>query len=247
MTFHPLQKIEEAKETGLLPEDTYKLILERFYIVEEGIKRIETATRIKYPIYYIDPKIILAYDKSNYINSYGIYFARTLPVVSESFGLNIVIQVSGALVAYGLRGTIHAILSHEFLHYIDILNKIRKMEIVSDELSYNLYDGIYKDQEKIIEPSIVFKSDKTLIRHIKKRFSEGFSDRRLENKVIEKWIDQRLPTIKDELANNFIRIPIDKISNFKLDESIDNKIQEYEKDIIKYEKKAYSSYKKQRR
>ena len=51
-------------------------------------------------------------------NSYefGILFARTIPVWFEE-KFQVVIQISAPLVAYGLKGTIHAILAHEFLHF----------------------------------------------------------------------------------------------------------------------------------
>ena len=71
-------------------------------------------------------------------------FARTIPLISEN-QLQVVIQISAPLVAYGLKGTIHAILAHEFLHYLDLIRKVSKMEILSDEISGNLFENVYAD------------------------------------------------------------------------------------------------------
>ena len=114
---------------------------------------------------------------------YGILFARTIPVIATNT-LQVVIQISAPLVAYGLKGTIHAILAHEFLHYLELMRKISNMELISDEISANLFENVYTDSERLFEPRAVF-SDKTLLSHITKKFPSGFRDYKLEDKVIK--------------------------------------------------------------
>ena len=122
-----LVKVREAHEKGLLPQDMLDLITERFQLVESGMKRIEDASGTNYPISYVEPSAILS-SSGNMSFEYGILFARTLPVFSEE-RFQVVIQISAPLVAFGLKGTIHAILAHEFLHYLELVRKISKMEL----------------------------------------------------------------------------------------------------------------------
>ena len=107
---NPLIKITEAHQKGILPDKIFELILERFPIVVSGIDRIEKASGINYPVAYVDPSIVLS-SSSSY--DYGILFARTIPLIFEN-QLQVVIQISAPLVVFGLKGTIHAILAHEF-------------------------------------------------------------------------------------------------------------------------------------
>ena len=69
------------------------------------------------------------------------------------------------------------------------------MKVISDEVSSTLFEGIYADAiTRLVEERAVFKSDPGLIRHITTRFSEGFRDLKLEEKVIKTWINRDLPT-----------------------------------------------------
>ena len=70
-------------------------------------------------------------------------------MVDDKF--QVVIQISAPLIAYGLRGTIHAILAHEFLHFIELIRKISKMDLLSDEISGNLFENVYADETRLFE------------------------------------------------------------------------------------------------
>ena len=111
----PLVKIREAHQKGILPDKIFDLVKKRFPIVLQGIDRIEKASGINFPIAYVEPSLVISSSNSY---DYGILFARTIPLVLEN-QLQVVIQISAPLVAYGLKGTIHAILAHEFLHYLE--------------------------------------------------------------------------------------------------------------------------------
>ena len=121
----PLLKVKEAYNKGILPKEKYSLILKRFPIVISGINRIEKASGVNFPIAYVDPSIIISSPNPNSFD-FGILFARTIPIISQNT-LQVVIQISAPLVAYGLKGTIHAILAHEFLHYLELIRKISIM------------------------------------------------------------------------------------------------------------------------
>ena len=211
---NPLQKISQSFENGIIPEPTYKLIQKRFSLVTNGIKRIEKASSIKYPIVYIEPSIIIS-GTTNSLDI-GILYARTIPLTIDN-SIHVVIQVSAPLVAYGLKGTIHAILAHEFLHYLELITRLSNNELISDEISSNLFENIYSDNTRLLEPRSVF-NDNTLISHITKKFPSGFRDHKLEDKVLKLWIEKKLPVSKISLDTNTVKLNATKLSNIKLNE-----------------------------
>ncbi len=174
---------------------------------------------------------------SSNVNSfeYGILFARTIPVVAND-NLHVVIQISAPLVAYGLKGTIHAILAHEFLHYLELMRKISDMELISDELSANLFENVYADNQRLFEPRAVF-SDKTLLSHITKKFPSGFRDYKLEDKVIKYWIEKSLPATNITLDTNIAKLSPDLVSKIRLAPKLTSKIKSFELKASKLRKK----------
>jgi hypothetical protein len=227
MVFNSLQKVEDALNSGQLPKKTYDLILDRYEIVTNGIKRIENAARLKYPYYYVEPNLVISVSQVEF-SQFGIFFARTIPVVNEQRQLNIVIQLTAPLVAFGLRGSIHAILAHEFIHYLNLVSRIMRMDVISDSIPSTIFEERYGDSSRLMEPKSVFKSDRTLIDHITKKFPEGFSDLRLEDKVVNEWINRRLPMTKLTIDSNTIKLPIELMANLEVDEIVKERILEFQ-------------------
>ena len=99
----------------------------------------------------------------------------------------VVIQISAPLIAYGLKGTIHAILAHEFLHFLELIRKISKwnyflmkfLEIYLKMCTVMKLDCLNQELFSKIEP---------YLDHITKRFPAGFRDYKLEDKVTKFWI-----------------------------------------------------------
>ena len=217
----PLIRIKEANDNGILTNEIFDLINKRFPLVISGIQRIEKASQINFPIAYVDPSIIIADNPSS--TDIGILFARTIPVTIKDT-VQIIIQISAPLVAYGLKGTIHAILAHEFLHYLELFTRLSKMNIVSDEISSNLFENVYSDYTRLLEPRSVF-SDTTLISHITKRFPSGFRDYKLEDKVMKFWIEKKLPALKISLDTNIIKLDPKLLTKIKFDEVLLQKLE----------------------
>jgi len=211
---NPLQKLSQSLENGVIPKSTYELIQKRFHLVSDGIMRIEKASSIKYPTMYVEPSILIS-GSTNSLDI-GILYARTIPLIVHD-SIHVVIQISAPLVAYGLKGTIHAILAHEFLHYLELVTRLSKTELLSDEISSNLFENVYFDNTRLLEPRSVF-NDNTLISHITKKFPSGFRDYKLEDKVIKFWIEQKLPVSKISLDTNTVKLNATQLSNIKLDE-----------------------------
>ena len=213
---NPLQKVSQSFENGIIPKSTFEIITKRFSLVLDGIKRIEKASSIKYPIAYVEPSIIISGNTTSL--DVGILYARTIPLIVNS-SIHVVIQISAPLVAYGLKGTIHAILAHEFLHYLELVTRLSKNQLLSDEISSNLFEIVYSDNSRLLEPRSVFNDD-TLISHITKRFPSGFRDYKLEDKVIKFWIEQKLPVSKISLDTNNVKLNATQLSNIKFDELV---------------------------
>jgi hypothetical protein len=235
MPFDPLIKVRHAKEQGIIPSEIYKVIVDRFHIVEMGIQRIERASGLRYPYYYIDPTLIIAAPSSSADIQYaqfGFLYAQTIPVVKKNNEIDIVVQVTAPLVVYGLLGTIHAILAHEFMHYLELLSRIIKMEVVSDEISASLFENRYLDSGRLIEARFVFRSDSVLRDHITRKFPEGFKDTRLEEKTIKYWMNKGLPSISVSLDSNVTKIPVEAMAKLNVDQGVRDKIFEFENAAI---------------
>ena len=233
----PLIRIKEAHLKGLIPDDVYDLVVKRFPITVEGINRIEKASGIRYPTAYVEPSIVISSPNPN-AYEFGILFARTIPVFFDD-KFHVVIQISAPLVAYGLKGTIHAILAHEFLHFLELTRKISKMDLLSDEITGNLFESVYADEGRLFEPKAVFK-DRTLLDHITKRFPAGFRDYKLEDKAVKFWIEKNLPKINISLDANTVKLSAELLAKIKLDPLFLDKIAQLEQKSAKFRtKKLY--------
>ena len=222
----PLIRLKDAHSKGIIPDDVFDLTVKRFSIIADGINRIEKASGIQYPIAYVEPSLVIsAPNPDSY--EYGILFDDKFQVV---------IQISAPLIAYGLKGTIHAILAHEFLHFLELLRKISKMDLLSDEISGNLFENVYSDETRLFEPRVVFK-DRTLLNHITKRFPAGFRDYKLEDKVIKFWADKNLPKTNISLDTNTVKLSVDSLSKLKISPSFISKIDQLQEKSSKIHKK----------
>tara|TARA_B100000683_G_scaffold271660_1_gene313233 strand:- start:242 stop:946 length:705 start_codon:yes stop_codon:yes gene_type:complete len=210
----PLEKVSKSFENNIIPKPMYELIQKRFSLVSDGILRIEKASSIKFPVVYVEPSIIVSGNANSL--DIGILYARTIPLVIKN-SIHVVIQISAPLVAFGLKGTIHAILAHEFLHYLELMTRLSNNELISDEISSNLFENVYSDNARLLEPRSVF-NDNTLLLHITKRFPSGFRDYKLEDKVLKLWIEKKLPVSKISLDTNTVKLNATQLSNIKLDE-----------------------------
>jgi hypothetical protein len=231
---NPLLKVHEAHKNGLIPAKIHNLIVKRFEVTVAGIDRIEKASGINFPLAYVEPSIVISQPNQSSFD-YGILFARTIPIITRN-KLEIIIQITAPLVAYGLKGTIHAILAHEFLHYLELIRRISQMEIISDEISSNLFESMYSDTTRLFESRAVF-NDKTLLLHITKKFPEGFRDYKLEDKVLKLWIAKKLPTINIALDTNIIKIPADVLASTKINPILLQKLEQLEQKASRLRKK----------
>jgi hypothetical protein len=219
----PLFKVKSAYDKKIIDDNIFNLILKRKTIIEDGIHRIQRLTEIEYPQYFIEPSLLIGTSPLEY-EQFSIIYARTIPVCNNENEMEVCIQLFTPLVIYGLRGTIHSVIAHEFLHYLDILNKIINLEITSNTPNDTLFENIFTDNEKLFDHFRVFKKDKYLTKMITKKFENGFLDEKLNNKSIKLWIQKKLPIEKIPIESNYIKLPFLSLANTEIDEAIKKKI-----------------------
>ena len=222
----PLALVKQYLLDKKIDERTYELIIDKMRVVEEGIKRIERKTSIDYPNYFIEPNLFVATSDIEY-QQYSILYARTIPFCTTENRIKIVIQLSAPLVMYGLKGTIHAVLAHEFLHYLNILKNIINLEVTSDNISDTLYENSFSDNERTLDLTKVFRRDIYLQNVVNKKFVNGFNDSNLDKKAESFWIKKKLPIQKIMIGDNFIKLPFSALANTVVDDSLKNEISKF--------------------
>ena len=222
----PLALVKQYLLDKKIDERTYELIIDKMSVVEDGIKRIERKTSIDYPNYFIEPNLLVATSDIEY-QQYSILYARTIPFCTTENRIKIVIQLSAPLVMYGLKGTIHAVLAHEFLHYLNILKNIINLEVTSDNVSDTLYENSFSDNERTLDLTKVFRRDIYLQNVVNKKFVNGFNDSNLDKKAESFWIKKKLPIQKIMIGDNFIKLPFSALANTVVDDSLKNEISKF--------------------
>ncbi len=220
---NPLFKVKSAYDKKIIDDNIFNLILKRKTLIEDGIHRIQRLTEIEYPQYFIEPSLLIATSPLEY-EQFSIIYARTIPICNKENEMKVFIQLFTPLVIYGLRGTINLVIAHEFLHYLDILNKIINLEINSNTPNDTLFENIFTDNEKLFDHFRVFKKDRYLTKMITKKFENGFLDEKLNNKSIKLWIQKKLPIEKIPIESNYIKLPFLSLANTEIDEAIKKKI-----------------------
>lgn len=213
----PLYKVREAEEKGIIRKSLANRIERRMKYVKEGIERVERASSLSYPPYYIEPYLTFAATRLE-IGQFGIMYARVLPKILKG-EVKIFIELSAPLILYARKGTLHAVLGHEFLHYIELVRKLTSFDVLAEEKMHTLFESSYADMGRIIEPKLIFK-DRALIRLINKRFPNGLVDEKLDTKVMKMWIEKNMPTRQISPDENVVRIPIHVILATKFDEKL---------------------------
>jgi len=219
-----LFRFEDPKIQKLFERRFLSTLAERVKVLEKCVQEVEDASNLKYPEYYIEP-ILPIYSGSP--GGVAVYYARTLPYTSPS-GLDIAVQVTAALLKYSTKSTLKTVLAHELLHYIDLVRRMSKFEMISDEVSTSTFEAMYSDMGRAIKPEYVY-SDRTLVRNIKKKFADGFEDFKLKEKTLSNWINKGKPVMELPPEENVVRIPVNMILSIKFDPILLLRIREIEK------------------
>lgn len=226
----PLFKIHQAELADLLPVNIIKKIKSRMKYAYDGVSRVEKASGVTYPPYYVEPALDVA-STGLEIGQLGLLFARTLP--KEVFGsLEIWVQLSAPLIAFGDKPTIHAVIAHEFLHYVDLVRKFMNLQAISMEVPSTLFESPYADMVSLYPAEQLLK-DKRLIRLVKSRFPNGFVDEKLQEKTIKRWLEKGLPVNKVTPDMNVVKVSISAIVNARFDPILRSKLDEIERGTLR--------------
>lgn len=191
-----------------------------------AVARAEKASGLGYPPYYVEPSMPLATSSVEF-GSVGALYARVIPAMFEG-RLTILVQFTAPLLAYGLKGTIEAVVAHEFTHYVDLVRRFSRMQVTSDERVGTLFESVYADEERVMDPSRLFTNDKALASLVKRKFRAGLSDEKLNEKVAKQWIEKGLPTMKVASEENVVSVGADVIAATAFDPMVLAKIREME-------------------
>lgn len=219
-----LFRFEDAKIQRLFDKRFLSSLSRKVLTLESCVREVEEASNLKFPEYYVEPILPIYTGGSGEI---AVYYARTLPYSGPS-GLDIVVQVSAALLYYGSRPSIKTILAHELLHYLDLVRRMSRFEIISDEVTASTFEAMYSDLEKTMKPEYVYL-DKKIVNIIRRKFSDGFEDRRLKEKTLNNWINKGKPVVELPPEENVVRVPVSMILTVKFDPILLLRIREIER------------------
>jgi hypothetical protein len=219
----PLILLDQAVAQEKVPRAIARKVRLKMKVVQGAVQRVEKATGLRYPPYYIEPVLPVSKTASEY-GQMGVLFARVIPT-TLSRSVLILIQFTAALVVYGTKGTIEAVAAHEFTHYVDLVRKLSTASVTSDEVATTLYEASYADAERVVPPKLVF-SDRPLVSLISRKFKNGLSDQALNKKVGDSWISKNLPIRWVGPEENRVKLPIGVVTSTKFDPAVLAKVAE---------------------
>ena len=223
---NPFLLFDKYIDNNRLDQKIVQQCMKRIKIVEEAIKRVEKNTSLDYPDYFIEPALFLSSSEIEY-GQFNIMYARTIPICTKQNQIRIMVQLSLPLVLYGLKGTVHAVVAHEFLHYLDLIKKFINLDINSDLIPQTGFEAGFIDTEKTMDYRMVFKKDRSLTRMLDSKFGHGLVDPKLDNKTKTFWIEKKLPTKRIVIGGNYTKLPFQAIANTPIENHLRNKIIEW--------------------
>ncbi len=225
----PFFLLDKAVAQGAISPALAKRVRSKSKTLEGSVQRVERAANLKYPPYYVEPTLPVAATTVEY-GSIGALFARVIPATFEG-RLSILVQFTAPLVLFGLKSTVDAVAAHEFTHYVDLVRRFSRMQVTSDERVSTLFEAEYADEERVVDPSRIFKTDRPLATLVKRKFSAGLVDEKLNEKVASGWIEKGLPTRRVSTEENTVNVGVGVIAQTAFDPMLLMKIEELERAV----------------
>jgi len=219
----PLILLDQAVAQEKIPRALAKKVRLRMGVLQGAVERVEKASDLRYPPYYIEPVLPVSKGGGNY-GQMGVLFARVIPTTVTG-SLVILVQFTAALVAYGTKGVIEAVAAHEFTHYVDLVRRLGTTNVTSDEQATTLYEASFADAERTVPPKLLF-SEKALVTLLNRKFKDGLQDQALNKKVGESWIAKGLPIRWVGPEENVVRLSMGVVVGTKLDPAVLSKVAE---------------------
>ena len=222
----PLVLLDQAVAQEKVPRAMASKVRKRMNIVQGAIQRVEKASGLRYPPYYVEPPLPCSKTGAEY-GQMGVLFARVIPT-SVTGSLLILVQFSAALVALGTKGTIDAVAAHEFTHYVDLVRKLSTKDIASDEVVTTLFEASFRDAEHTVPPRQLF-SEKALVSLVNRKFKNDLVDAALTKKAGDQWIAKNLPIHWVGPEENRLSVPMAIVARTRFDPAVLAKIGEMQK------------------
>ena len=213
----PLVRIESS---NLLNQRTKKSIAAKVKNLLDGVSSVEHSTgtpEIRYPPYFVEP-VLRVVESSDNIGGLGVLYARTIPVeANEQVG--VLVEISAPLLLYGTKSLLKTILAHEFLHYVELVKRFSRMDVISQITSSSVFEEGFEDASRAIDPALVYK-DKKLISLLKKRETTGFTDDKLNEKCRTRWIEKGMPTARLPVGRNQASVSVSSLMRTRFDPGV---------------------------
>ena len=222
----PLILLDQAVAQEKVPRAMATKVRKRMGIVQGAVQRVEKASGLRYPPYYVEPTLPCSKTGAEY-GQMGVLFARVIPTVATG-SVVILVQFSAALVAFGTKGTIEAVAAHEFTHYVDLVRKLSTKDITSDEQVTTLFEASFRDAEHTVPPKLLF-TEKALVGLVTRKFKGDLVDIPLTKKVGDQWVAKNLPIHWVDPAENVLKVPMAAIASTKFDPAVLAKIASLQK------------------
>jgi len=222
----PLILLDQAVAQEKVPRALATKVRRKMNIVQGAIQRVENASGLGYPPYYIEPSLPCSKTGGEY-GQMGVLFARVIPTTVTG-SVVILVQFSAALVAFGTKGTIEAVAAHEFTHYVDLVRKFSTKNITSDEEVTTLFEASFRDAEHTMPPKLLF-AEKSLVSLISRKFKEDLVDSALSKKAGDLWVAKNLPIHWVGPEENRVKVPMAVVAATRFDPAVLAKIAEIQK------------------
>ena len=228
---NPLFALDRAETEGKIPKAIAKRVRGRAKYLVGAVKRVEKASELSYPQYYVEPVLPLAQSRGE-AGQLGVLYARVIPTVAAAGagGLSILVQFTAALVAFGAKGTLEAVAGHEFTHYLDLVRRLSRMSVVSDERAATLFESSFADTERTVKMKSIFK-DRALIKLVERKFPLGLVDDKLNALVEKRWIGKGLPVRMVAPEENVVRLGMGSVLSSSFDPGVIARISSLEEKV----------------
>lgn len=224
----PLILLDQAEAQGKIPTPLARKVRLRLKYVVGATERVEDASGLHYPPYYIEPVLPVQKTTAEY-GEMGVLFARVIPTTAART-LTILVQFTAALVAFGSKATIEAVAAHEFTHYVDLVRRLSRTDVVSDERATTLFESTFADSDRLVPPKLVF-SEKSLVNLVNRKFKAGLADPALNKKVSDSWVGKNLPMRWFDPRENVVQLGMGVVAATPFDPAVLAKVAEIQRKI----------------
>lgn len=213
----PLILLDQAVAQEKVPRAMAKRVRLHMRVVKGAVERVEKASGLTYPPYYVEPTLPLARGGGEYGET-GVLFARVVPTTATGV-LAVLVQFTAALVAFGTKGTVEAVAAHEFTHYVDLVRRFSRGAALSDEMATTLFEASFADSERTVPPRLLF-SEKALVGLITRKFKPNLTDLALNKKVGDNWIAKGLPVRWVRPDENKVSLEMKAVAGSRFDPAV---------------------------